>query len=480
MTRPLAAGLLFSVLVIALGATAPSPIAAAPPGIAFIQANSATPQTPQAAVSVAYLEAQAAGHLDVVIVGASDSSAQVQSVADTANNTYQKAVGPTVNTSGYVLSVYFAANTSAAAAGANTVTVRFAAPVSFPDIRIAEYQGIDPVNPVDVVAAGQGNGAASDSGAATTTHAYDLLVGANQVQTTTASAGGVAPAGNWVMQLVAFRGAASSPPVATFTNETVVQNLNFATTMVFLPDGKMFIGEIGGTIRVVPPGGTQPDAVPVNVIPNAVATGDAGLLDLTLDPNFAQNGYYYVFYAQSVANSMRDRVSRFTATSDWRGTVAGSEFVVWQDDPDSNPGHHGASVAFGPDGKLYISTGDHDVASNSQSLTNYRGKVLRVNADGTIPSDNPFVDGPGANKDEIWAYGLRNPFRFSFDPMSGLLYLGDVGGNDHSTAYEEVDVIVRGANYGWPLCEGPCSVAGVTSPMYSYPHAGRDAAIMGG
>ena len=106
--------------------------------------------------------------------------------------------------------------------------------------------------------------------------------------------------------------------------------------------------------------------------------------------------------------------------------------------------------------------------------------MLRVNADGTIPSDNPFVDGPGANKDEIWAYGLRNPFRFSFDPMSGLLYLGDVGGNDHSTAYEEVDVIVRGANYGWPLCEGPCSVAGVTSPMYSYPHAGRDAAIMGG
>ena len=140
MTRPLAAGLLFSVLVIALGATAPSPIAAAPPGIAFIQANSATPQTRQATVSVAYLEAQAAGHLDVVIVGASDSSAQVQSVADTANNTYQKAVGPTVNTSGYVLSVYFAANTSAAAAGANTVTVRFAAPVSVFNCQLSRSQ----------------------------------------------------------------------------------------------------------------------------------------------------------------------------------------------------------------------------------------------------------------------------------------------------------------------------------------------------
>lgn len=240
------------------------------------------------------------------------------------------------------------------------------------------------------------------------------------------------------------------------------------------------MGEIGGTIRVVLPGATQPEATPANVIPNAVAAGDAGLEDLTLDPDFVQNGHYYVFYAQSVDGSMRDRVSRFTATADWKGTVAGSEFVVWQDDPDSNPAHHGASLAFGPDGKLYISTGEHGVASNSQSLTNYRGKVLRVNADGTIPSDNPFVDGPGGNKDEIWAYGLRNPFRFSFDPVTGRLYLGDVGGNDHSTAYEEVNLIVRGANYGWPLCEGPCSISGVTSPIYSYPHLGRDAAIMGG
>ena len=462
-------------------------------------------------VATQYLGQQVAGNLNVVVVGASDATAQVQSVRDTKNNSYVKAVGPTVHSSGYALSIYYAANILAAAAGANTVTVTFAAAVRFPDIRIAEYAGIDPANPLDGVSAAQGNSATSDSGALTTSHGYDLLVGANQVQTVTSSAGPnysdrlttspngdiledrfvtatgsynatapLAPAGPWVMQVVAFRGAANAPSTAAFVNQVVVQNLNFVPAMVFLPDGKMFVGEIGGTVRVVLPGATQPESTPVNVIPNAVASGDAGLEDLTLDPNFAQNGYYYVYFARSVSGSMRDTVSRFTATADWKGTVAGSEFVVWQDDPDTNVGHHGASVAFGPDGKIYISTGEHDRPSDSQSLTSYRGKVLRVNPDGTIPADNPFVDGPGGKRDEIWAYGLRNPYRFSFDAVTANLYLGDVGGNDHSTAFEEVNLIVRGANYGWPLCEGPCTVSGVTSPMYSYPHQGRDAAIMGG
>jgi glucose/arabinose dehydrogenase len=217
------------------------------------------------------------------------------------------------------------------------------------------------------------------------------------------------------------------------------------------------------------------------VIANAVAVGDAGLLSMTLDPSFATNNYYYVYFARSAGgSSMRDTVARYTATSTWTGTVAGSEFVVWQDDPDANTGHHGATIGFGPDGKLYISTGEHTVGSNAQSLASYRGKVLRINSNGTIPSDNPFVDGSGPNKDEIWAYGLRNPYRFSFDPVTGQMYLGDVGGNDPSTAWEEVDLIVKGANYGWPTCEGPCSVSGVTSPIYAYPHSGRDAAVMGG
>jgi glucose/arabinose dehydrogenase len=143
-------------------------------------------------------------------------------------------------------------------------------------------------------------------------------------------------------------------------------------------------------------------------------------------------------------------------------------------------GHHGASLAFGSDGKLYISTGDNGQPSDSQLLTSYHGKMLRINPDGTTPSNNPFVDGPGGNKDEIWAYGLRNPYRMTFDPASGRLYVGDVGGNVHATAVEEINLVVPGSNYGWPRCEGPCNSSGVSSPVYSYPHAGRDAAIMGG
>ena len=219
-----------------------------------------------------------------------------------------------------------------------------------------------------------------------------------------------------------------------------MQNLNLVTSMVFLPDGSMLMGQVNGTIRVVQPGAIQPDSTPFNAIPNAVAQGDAGLHGLTLDPNFSTNNFYYVFYAHAQGAEYRDRVSRFTAASDWNSTIPGSELVLWEDDVNNTDSHHGASVVFGPDGKLYVSIGDNGQASDSQSLSSYHGKILRINRDRSIPSDNPFVDGPGGNKDEIWAYGLRNPYRFSFDAVTGNLYLGDVGGNDVHTAVEEVDL----------------------------------------
>ena len=273
----------------------------------------------------------------------------------------------------------------------------------------------------------------------------------------------------------------SGPPPTGFANEVVLQNLNFVPTMVFLPGGKMLVGEIGGTIRVVQPGAIQPDPTPFNVISGAVAQGDAGLQSIALDPNFATNGYYYVHYAHSQGSSFRDRVSRFTAASGWNTTVANSEVVLWQDDANSTTDiHHGATVGFGPDGKLYISMGDNGFPSDAQSLTNYHGKILRINPDGTIPADNPFVDGNGGNKDEIWAYGFRNPYRFSFDSVTGNMYVGDVGGNDPSTAWEELNLVQRGANYGWPLCEGNCTPTNITDPIYTYAHAGRDACIIGG
>jgi hypothetical protein len=176
-----------------------------------------------------------------------------------------------------------------------------------------------------------------------------------------------------------------------------------------------------------------------------------GLMDLVFDPNFATNHFYYVFYTMGSPN--RDRLSRFTANSALTGTVPGSEFVIYQDPQDANSEHHGGALNFGNDGKLYLTTGEHFISDLAQSLSSPRGKILRFNPDGTIPTDNPFHDGNGPNVDSIWALGLRNPYRAFYDAPTGRLYVGDVGGNDPSTAVEELNLGLRGANYGWPICE---------------------------
>lgn len=276
--------------------------------------------------------------------------------------------------------------------------------------------------------------------------------------------------------------ATPTPTPGTFQNQTLILGLTQPTAIQFLPDGRMLILERMGTIKVVQSGATAPDTTPFMTLTNInIEEGERGLSGMALDPNFSTNGYFYIFYT---ANSpLRDRVSRFTATGNTASLS--SEVVVWQDNVDAFYWHHGGSVVFGPDGKLYISVGDHfDEGSGSthasQRLNSYHGKILRINADGTIPADNPFHDGAGSNLDAIWARGLRNPFRFSFDSVTGTMHIGDVGGNVPSASIEELNVGVAGANYGWPLCEGTCGTAGMTNPIFTYPHNNRDASITGG
>ena len=212
---------------------------------------------------------------------------------------------------------------------------------------------------------------------------------------------------------------ATTTASAGFANDTVATGLNFVTTMRFLPDGKKLVGEIGGTIRVIPVGATTPSPTPFNVIAGATAQADAGLQDIALDPNFATNNFYYVHYAHTQGASFRDRLSRFTAAPGWNSTVAGSEVVLWEDDAATTTGsHHGASIAFGPDGKLYLSMGDNGSPTDSQSLTSYHGKILRFNPDGTIPTDNPFVD--GARREQGRDLGLRSP-----EPVPNVLRPGE-------------------------------------------------------
>ena len=166
---------------------APSALAAA--NITYVQGSSATPQTPQTSVPVTFAAAQAAGDLNVVVVGWNDSTATVSTVTDKSGNTYALAVGPTIQSGVASQSIYYDKNIVAAAAGANIVTVTFSTAAVFPDIRILEYTGADPSNPVDVTAASSGSGTTSSSGAVTTTNATDLLFGANLVQTTTTGPG---------------------------------------------------------------------------------------------------------------------------------------------------------------------------------------------------------------------------------------------------------------------------------------------------
>jgi glucose/arabinose dehydrogenase len=199
----------------------------------------------------------------------------------------------------------------------------------------------------------------------------------------------------------------AAPPV-DFTNELVAGGLSLPTSIIFLPDGRMLIAEKGGTILIADPASTPATPSAYMTISDIATDGEQGLLDITLDPDFLSNGWFYVYYAH--ASSQRFRIARFDhlgATGD-----LASETLIWED---TSPFtgiccHHGGSINFGPDGKLYLTTGDEFDNFSAQSLSSTAGKVLRMNPDGSVPADNPFVDGPGGNDDHIWSYGFRNAF----------------------------------------------------------------------
>src|SRR5258706_1112557 len=259
--------------------------------ISFVQVNSATPQSSATTVTVRYASAQAAGDLNVVVVGWNDATALVSSVADTLGNTYVRAVGPTVRAGSATQSIYYAANIAAAAANANTVTVTFNVAAVNADIRIAEYRGIATSNPVDVTAAAVGSSTSTDSGAATTTNANDLLVGANVVQkhtsgpgtsytsriitspdgdiledrvvTSTGSYSAVAPSsptGWWIMQMVAFKAASSDTQVPTAPGTPVPTVVSSAQINLTWPAATDNIGVTGYFVERSADAGCSPFA----------------------------------------------------------------------------------------------------------------------------------------------------------------------------------------------------------------------------
>ncbi|GAB3655221.1 hypothetical protein GCM10027589_14310 [Actinocorallia lasiicapitis] len=259
--------------------------------------------------------------------------------------------------------------------------------------------------------------------------------------------------------VVLARPAGAAPP-AEFDKATVATGLDTPTDFRFTPDGRILIAEQHGAIRLYKNGALQ--TAPMVTL-STWAADERGLLGLEIDPAFATNGYVYAAYTHA---DNYDRLSRFTVTGD---TIsAASELVLLKSDQVAQVFHHGGEVRFGPDGKLYWGLGMNLYNPNSQNLNSIHGKILRINPDGTVPADNPFVGTPGA-KPAIWAYGLRNPFRFDIvpdGPNAGKILAGDVGGSN----YEELDLVTKGGNYGWAEAEGPCAGCGFIDPVFAYPH----------
>ena len=255
--------------------------------------------------------------------------------------------------------------------------------------------------------------------------------------------------------------AAAATLPSGFTETLVANGLSNPTAMAFAPDGRLFVCQQSGQLRVIANGVllTTP-FVSLTVDSN----GERGLLGVAFDPAFATNHYVYVYYTATTP-SVHNRVSRFTANGNV--AVAKSETVILElNNLSIATNHNGGAIHFGLDGKLYIGVGENANRSNAQTLTNLLGKILRINADGTIPTDNPFYTQATGQNRAIWALGLRNPFTFDVQPVTGRIFINDVG----ETTFEEIDDGSAGANYGWPNSEGPTTNAGETGPSYYYGH----------
>jgi glucose/arabinose dehydrogenase len=233
--------------------------------------------------------------------------------------------------------------------------------------------------------------------------------------------------------------------------------------MELAPDGRIFVCQKDGQLRVI----KNESLLSAPFLTVMTDSGsEKGLLGIAIDPDFLNNNFLYVYYTAKTP-AAHNRVSRFQADGD--AVVPGSETPILDLD-DLTAGHHdGGAIHFGPDGKLYVATGENGTATNAQSLDLRLGKMLRINSDGSIPESNPFyLTANGLNR-AIWALGLRNPFTFAFQPGSGRMFINDVG----EDAWEEINEGQAGANFGWPWCEGRCAPFDprFRDPIFQYGHA---------
>lgn len=233
--------------------------------------------------------------------------------------------------------------------------------------------------------------------------------------------------------------------------------------MAVAPDGRIFVTEQRGTLRVVKNRKLSTFAR----LPRVDSRGERGLLGVALDPKFSQNGYVYVFYTKKGARS-QNRIARFTADGN-KAKPGSFKRLRRLNKLGKATNHNGGALHFGKGGKLFVAVGDNADGRNSQRLGNLFGKMLRFNRDGSIPRNNPYYGRTKGKNRAIWAKGLRNPFSFAIKPGTSMMFINDVG----QKKWEEINRGAPRANYGWPRYEGPESNKRFRSPLYAYRHEGR-------
>ena len=304
-----------------------------------------------------------------------------------------------------------------------------------------------------------------------------------------------------ILALAALAWSAAAPLTAVgafaISLQNVVGGLESPTQITNANDGtnRLFVVEQRGTIRVIQGGVLQPGFF-MNIAGKVENGGERGLLGLAFDPNFVTNRRLFVYYTRNGGDIV---VSRFVTNAARTDVIESSARPLLLIEHSANTNHNGGAMAFGPHGYLYIGTGDGggagDPANNGQKKSTLLGKILRINVNGSgagtfnhysVPASNPFA-GSRPGRGEIWDYGLRNPWRISFDRGTGKLFIADVGQGRREEVNREKAGFTGGRNYGWDAMEGTlcytaskCPLAGDTLPNAQYSHSGGNCSITGG
>ena len=227
--------------------------------------------------------------------------------------------------------------------------------------------------------------------------------------------------------------------------ETVASGLDHPWALAFLPDGQLLVTERPGRMRIIAANGKLSE--PLNGLPPLFVSGQGGLLDVALDREFAQNRTLYFCFASPLRGGGQAALARARLKQDAKPSLSEVKVIFRQDGPPSSGNHYGCRIAQGTDGKLYLAMGEHfGTRDEAQNLANHLGKIVRLNTDGTIPADNPFV-GRADARGEICSYGHRNPQGLTIHPTTGALWEHEHG----PRGGDEINLIARGKNYGWPV-----------------------------